>query len=73
MPTGTVFCILPFTNAFALTLYNTLPQILLGNCVLAKNTATTPGISKLIEKLMINSGLESGEYQNCFVNRDQSA
>ena len=57
LPTGTVFCMLPFTNPFALTLYNALPQILLGNCVFVKTASTTPAIAKLIQNLMIKSGL----------------
>ena len=73
LPTGSVFCILPFTSPFALAFYHSLPQLLLGNCVIAKHAATTPAVSKLVEKIMVSAGFESGEYQHCFVEREKTS
>lgn len=67
LPTGTVYCILPYTSPFSLAFYHSLPQLLLGNCLIAKHSATTPAISRIVEKIMTSAGFESGEYQQYFV------
>jgi succinate-semialdehyde dehydrogenase/glutarate-semialdehyde dehydrogenase len=56
MPIGTIYSILPFNHPFALSFHQALPQLLLGNCVISKHSATTPGVSVLVEKLMARSG-----------------
>lgn len=56
LPLGTIYYILPFNYPFYLNLYKTLPQLILGNSVLIKNSDSTPEIGKLIENLMIKVG-----------------
>lgn len=72
LPLGTVLSLTSFSHPLSSVLSVALPQLLLGNCVLSKGSTSTPGISKIIEKIMYSSGFESGEYQNCFFNREQS-
>lgn len=45
---GSVLSILPSTSPLALALYRSLPQLLLGNCVIAKHSASTPAVAKLL-------------------------
>lgn len=73
LPTGSVYCILPFSSPFSLAFYHSLPQLLLGNCIIAKHSATTPAISRIVEKIMVSAGFESGEYQHCFVEREKTS
>lgn len=72
VPTGSVLCILPFTSPLSLALHRSLPQLLLGNCVLAKHSASTPAVGRLLESIMVSAGFESGEYQQCFVEREKT-
>lgn len=71
LPTGTVLCALPFSNPLATTLRLALPQLLLGNCVLARHSSTTPLVGKVVENMLGSSGFESGEYQQLFVERER--
>ena len=71
--TGSILSILPFTSPLAIALYRALPQLLLGNCVLSKHSASTPAVARLLEKIMAGAGFESGEYQHCFVERESLA
>lgn len=56
LPLGTVLSLTSFSNPLSSILSIALPQLLLGNCVLAKGSTSTPGISKIIEKIMYSSG-----------------
>ena len=56
LPLGTIYYILPFNYPFYLNLYKALPQLILGNSVLIKNSDSTPEIGKIIEDLMIKVG-----------------
>jgi len=53
---GTVFNILPFTDPFLLNFKTVLPQLLLGNCALVRNSDSTPGVAKIVESLMHKVG-----------------
>lgn len=56
LPLGTVLSLTSFSHPLSSILSLTLPQLLLGNCVLSKGSTSTPGISKIIEKIMYSSG-----------------
>lgn len=70
-PTGTVFLVPPYSFPFWMNLKMTLPQLLLGNSVLVRNSGSTPGVGRMVEKLMWGVGFESGEYQNVLSSPDQ--
>lgn len=72
LPTGTIYHVLPFSYPFLLNFAAVIPQILLGNCSLVRNSDSTPGVGKMVDQLMSRAGFESGEYQNVFNSSDDT-
>jgi acyl-CoA reductase-like NAD-dependent aldehyde dehydrogenase len=47
-PTGTVLQVLPFAFPFWINFKMALPQLLLGNSVLVRNSDSTPGVGRMV-------------------------
>ncbi len=72
MPTGTIYHVLPFSYPLLLNFASVIPQILLGNCSLVRNSDSTPGVGKIVDQLISRAGFESGEYQNVFNSAEET-
>jgi succinate-semialdehyde dehydrogenase/glutarate-semialdehyde dehydrogenase len=48
-----------------------LPNLLLGNTLLARNADTCPNVGRIAEEIMIKAGFNNGEYQNVYTSPDQ--
>lgn len=64
---GTVLHIAPYNYPFYLALRPLIPSILVGNTNILKTPSQTPMLGKLINKLIIKSGIDAGVLQVVFV------
>lgn len=71
LPLGTIYFLVPFNFPFYLNFKGGLPNLLLGNTLLARNADSCPNVGRLIEETMIEAGFSNGEYQNVFTNHLQ--
>ena len=71
LPMGIVYSIVPFNFPFYLTFKGGLPNLLLGNVLLSRNSDSTPLLGDKIEQIMKQAGYDSGQFQNVFTSRDQ--
>jgi succinate-semialdehyde dehydrogenase / glutarate-semialdehyde dehydrogenase len=71
LPLGTIYYLIPFNYPFYLNFKGGLPNLLLGNVILARNADTCPSIGRIIEECMIKAGFGNGEYQNVFTQASQ--
>ncbi len=70
-PIGTIYHLAPFNYPFYLNFKGGLPNLLLGNTLLARNADSCPTIGRIIEEIMIKAGLNNGEYQNVYTSHEQ--
>lgn len=59
-PIGTLYFIVPFNFPFFLAFKGLLPNLLLGNVCLARNSDCNPLLGQFIEELMNEAGFDSG-------------
>lgn len=71
LPIGPIYVIVPFNFPFYLNFKAGLPNLLLGNVLITRNADSLPQLGKLIEDVMIEAGLDSGEYQNVYSSPEQ--
>lgn len=70
-PLGVIHFIVPFNFPFFLNFKGGLPNLLLGNTMLTRNSDSNPLLGLAIEELMNDAGYDSGEYQNVFTSHEQ--
>ncbi len=70
-PTGTIYYLVPFNFPFYLNFKGGLPNLLLGNVILARNSDSCPNVGRLVEEVLIKAGLSNGEYQNVYTDYNQ--
>jgi succinate-semialdehyde dehydrogenase/glutarate-semialdehyde dehydrogenase len=70
LPLGTVYFLVPFNFPFYLNFKGGLPNLLLGNVLLARNADSCPSVGRIVEECMIKAGFGNGEYQNVHTNYD---
>lgn len=71
LPLGTIYYMVPFNFPFYLNFKGGLPNLLLGNVLLARNADSCPTIGRIIEECMNKAGFNNGEYQNVYTNYEQ--
>lgn len=71
LPLGTIYYLIPFNYPFYLNFKGGLPNLLLGNVLLARNADSCPNVGRIVEECMIDAGLGNGEYQNVYTNYEQ--
>lgn len=59
-PIGTIYHLAPFNYPFYLNFKGGLPNLLLGNTLLARNADSCPTIGRIIEEIMIKAGFTNG-------------
>ena len=69
-PLGIIYFISSFNVPFIGSL-KVLPNLLLGNTMLARNPDSTPLLGLAVEEMVNEVGFDSGEYQNVFTNHEQ--
>lgn len=70
-PTGTIYYIVPFNYPFYLNFKGGLPNLLLGNTLLARNADSCPNVGRITEEIMIKAGFNNGQYQNVYTSPNQ--
>jgi succinate-semialdehyde dehydrogenase/glutarate-semialdehyde dehydrogenase len=71
LPTGTIYYIVPFNYPFYLNFKGGLPNLLLGNTLLARNADSCPNVGRIAEEIVNKAGFNNGEYQNVYTSTDQ--
>lgn len=70
-PIGSIYYLIPFNFPFYLNFKGGLPNLLLGNTLLARNADSCPQTGRIIEEIMAKAGFGNGEYQNVYTNYEQ--
>ena len=71
LPLGTIYYLVPFNFPFYLNFKGGLPNLLLGNVILARNADSCPTVGRIVEECMVKAGFNNGEFQNVYTGHDQ--
>jgi len=59
-PTGILYFLVPFNFPLYLSLKGGLPNLLLGNVIMARFADSCPNVGRVVEDIMIKAGLNNG-------------